>query len=389
MRMNDEESGADALVRKLTSSDAVIRFFIESLNDNDALQDFTRTMSAYAEAARQRDTWEADHGFCVAVGARLLELSGAEDRLREANRLHDQARYAAGELAGRIAARVAFDDRRVAELERSHEATPASVEELNRSVNRYDNIRAQLLLEQAVFTAADARTRLEEADRARAAARGAAAAWRVVTAYIAWLSARTTEATARDAYNRAEQDLAPLRESTRTAGARLAAKYSAYAAEAVRAAGDADEAVQAAEVRRTEADASISRAKQRRWEAKRTIEAIDESVARVRQAVADLVAGGHAEAGEDAVEAEARWARTVAAAIGAEKAARARVGVAASELGRLRPQHTAAVEDARRKTALHADVAGRLQSFRDDLATLDSDPRGSATSPAMPSMTRR
>ena len=374
MRMNDEESGADALVRKLTSPDSVVRFFVESLNDDDALRDFTRTMGAYAEAARQRDTWLADHGFCVAVGERLVELSGAEDRFREAIRRQDEARYAAGELAGRIAARAASGERRMAELEQGHQAATARTEELSRSVNRYENIRAQLLLEQAIFTAAAAQAEYDEADRARAVARRAAAAWRVVTPYRTWLAARSAEATARDAYTRADRDIAPLRASRRAVGASLAARYSSLATEAIAAAREADETAKASERRRSEAEKAISSDSRREWAAQRAIEAIDKSLLRGRQAIAGLIAAGHAEAGEEPVDAEARWARSVTAALGSEKAARARTQAAAAEFARLRPLHPAAVEEARIAAVLYSGAAGRLQSFRDDLAALDSDP---------------
>jgi hypothetical protein len=178
MRMNDEEGGADALVAKLTNPDAVVRFFVGALNDDAALADFSRTLTTYAAAADQRSAWEIELSFCTEIGGLLATLASTEGAYRKALDEEERRRFVAAELAGAIAARAELERGRIAELDRRHQAASAEADDLNRAVNRIDDIRRQLALDQALFAEKAAEARLTRANGRRKEAAWRAAAWR-------------------------------------------------------------------------------------------------------------------------------------------------------------------------------------------------------------------
>lgn len=373
MRMNDDEAGAEALVNKLNSPEAIVRFFIEALNDDVGIAEFTDTLGDYARQSAQRQAWTVEAAFCDALVEALGPLAAADVVRRNAREAAELADHKVAELAGELAERISADRRDLVELEESHAKAATEATQLEADLKRLSDLRQQLLLEDARFEAADANAEVAEARQTQRYAEAARDAWAATEPVATWRSAQQRAEAMRRAYEEAEGELLPLREMTGAAAAGLAAKYAALAAEAqeVKAAAQAD--LKAAGTDRTNADRRVSEAAAAKQSAEARLAAISAAAAESATTTARLVADGHARPGESASAALVRWSKVVASAadmkstrsaardqaIAERKAAAAKVDVARN-----------AGTDAAR---VESEARSRLDAFVAELAATAGD----------------
>lgn len=372
MRMNDDEGGAERLVTKLNTADAVVEFFVSSLNDRAVSVDFTTTLRDYGVAAANRASLEHDAEFSETMSGHLAGLAEAADYATLAEGDVITRASAAGELTAEIVARASREaaaKEEAADRQREHDEQANTA---NTEINRLDNIRSQLLLDEAQFrlVAADA----EEVDACarRDAAEHEQAICRALEPVAALRGAQRARDAARAAYDLAENDLKPLRAAVRERAAGLAAKYDdlvrteqAAGKTATDKATKAGEKRQAAEKIRT---AQI----EARSAATAELAAIDQQVTAAATALDTLRANGDAQPSETAGEARARWEAVVAEGEDQQQSTESRIAALDAQIKGLGPNRThneRQLRDAERSLHRATDERSR---YRDELAGLQS-----------------
>ncbi|MEO7555334.1 MAG: hypothetical protein ABIV94_01855, partial [Acidimicrobiales bacterium] len=373
MRMNDAESGAEALVKKLTSAESIVRFFIEALNDDVGIAEFTDTLGDYARHSAKRSALTVEEAFCSSVSAALDPLAGAEVVRTTARNDNLLAGQRVAEFAGELAARIAAEEVTLADLRTQADETATEVARLDNELKRQSDLRQQLLLEDARFDAADAAAHLEHATAHLAAVESERDAWAATETVSAWRVEQRRVAASERAYAEAEGELVPLRNMTRDSAADLAAKYAALADEAVEAKARAAVALKTAEDTKSRAERRVNAAYRAELEAAARLRAIDDAASDSTATLARLVSEGHASAGEMASAALARWTRDVAAAADV----RARLTSVRNEAKAQQATATKAAEAARRDVARreadHERARKQLDDYLGDLAAVADD----------------
>jgi hypothetical protein len=373
MRMNDDESGAEALVNKLNSPEAVVRFFIEALNDDVGMAEFTDTLGDYARQSAQRQAWTVEATFCDALVEALGPLATADVVRRNAREAADLADQKVAELAGELAERIAGDRRDLAELEASHAAAANDAAQLEAELKRLSDLRQQLLLEDARFEAVDAKKDVAEAQQAQHDAEAARDAWAATEPVATWRAAQQRAEAMRRAYQEAEGELLPLRELTGAAAAGLAAKYAALAGEAQEAKTAAQAALKAAVVARGKADRRVSAGTAAKQSAETRLAAISSAADESATTTARLLADRHVRPGESASAALARWSKVVASAADMKSSRTAAHDQADAE----RKAAAIRVETARNArtegAGLESEARRRLDAFAAELAAIAGD----------------
>lgn len=374
MRMNDDESGAEALVRKLGSPDALVRFFIQALNDDTSVTDFNDTLRGYAQQSQRRSAWTAETAFCDALVAGLAPLAGAERRRLDATSHRDGTALALAELAGQLQGRIGADEARRLQLTGLESVAADEEQTLDSQLKRRSDVRQQLLLEEARFDAAAADAALEAALAAQEAAELDRNAWAATGTVARLREARSAVKVCEADYEDAEGQLLPLRTATDRAAGVLAAKYASLA-------GDADGRAVAETRARKAAEKDLVGAGKRRRNADKEIHKVDADIAEVKRlaleltdARRDAVAAGHLDATESAVTAEQRWDAVLSTADeqrqsleAAKLSAAARVETAAATTEETAQLLRDARDDRR-------DADRRLSGYRSELATTSGDP---------------
>ena len=373
MRMNDQEGGAGALVKRFTSGEKVVEFFVEVLNDIDAIGAFTTTLREYATSSAQRRDWEIEAAFCGAMVEHLETLGMADRSLRDARSAERDSGYRGAELAAALTTRADNEDRAAKAIQERVESQGGEVTALTATVRRNEDIRAQLRLEQARFQVAAAEARLATVGAQLEAAAAERAAWQAVDPVQRLANAHAVADAARRDYESAEGDLAPLRTRVDSAGAALAAKHAALAAEA-------DDRVTAAETDVARFGEEVERADEARTAALEALGAVRQELSAIttaetaaRGALGALVSAGDAKRSERAADADARWGRTVALLREREASAGEQLDDADAELAALAPRLETArgsLDGARRR---HDTLTERRARYLDDLGRLNAD----------------
>lgn len=373
MRMNDDESGAEALVNKLNSPEAIVRFFIEALNDDVGIAEFTDTLGDYARQSAQRQAWTVEAAFCDALVDALGPLAAADVVRRDARDAAALADHKVAELAGELAERMAGDRKDLAELEENHATAANDAAALDAELKRLSDLRQQLLLEDARFEAADAAAAAAQARHEQAEAEAARDAWAATEPVATWRSAQQRAEAMRRAYEEAEGELLPLREMAAEAGAGLAAKYAALAGEAQEAKVAAQQELKAARAARGDADRRVSAGAAAKQTAEARLTAIVAAADVSAATTARLIAEGHVKPGESATSALARWSEVVASAADVKSTRTAARAQAIAD----RKAATAKLETARNARTEAARVENeactRLDTFAAELAAIAAD----------------
>lgn len=306
MRMNSDEGGADALVEQLTTPDAFVRFFVQALNEDAKLVEFTQGVAQYATRAGQRQSMEREALLCSEVGSALEMLDVALRRVASAGETRRYADVLGGELAASIRGRIVTLRREVEAAEGAASAAQAELAGLTTETNRHDDIRAQVLYRQAQFRQLTAEEALAAAERNLEAATAELEAWQAVPVVKGLLQTRAEEDAARQAYERAEEGLAPLRAAADEVAGRLAATFAALAAKADGEASDAraryEEADRIHRDARTKHTAAVTAAGTARHEE----DGLRSQIVAAEKLLSDLRAGGLLEAGEALPDAVVR-----------------------------------------------------------------------------------
>ncbi|HUY21569.1 MAG TPA: hypothetical protein VMV22_04435 [Acidimicrobiales bacterium] len=373
MRMNDQEGGAGALVKRFTSGEEVVRFFVEVLNDIDAIGAFTTTLREYAASSAQRRDWEVEAVFCGAMVEHLEALGSADRRLRDARTAERDTGYRGAELAAALTGRADNEDRAAKAIEERVETQGAEVTALTATVRRNEDVRSQLRLELARFEVAAAEERLATVGAQLEAAAAERDAWQAVGPVQRLANAHAVADAARRDYESAEGELAPLRARVDAVGAALAAKHAALAAEADErvTAAEADVARHAEEAER--AERARTAALEARGAARQELSAITAAETAARTALGALVSAGDAKRSERAADAEARWERTVGLLREREASAGEQLDAADIELAALAPRletARATLDEARRR---RDTLTERKTRYLDDIGRLNAD----------------
>jgi hypothetical protein len=370
MRMNDSESGAGELVSRLSSPEEVVRFFIEALNDDVALGDFAKTLSEYAASAAQRGAWQVEHGFCEALAAALMRLDDAHRTLSDWKNVQETSQLAVAELTSGIASRITAEHTAMRELATDHTSASHQVDDLKRSDNTGEDMRAQLFLERARLAAAAAAEAVARRTEARDTAEAERDAWAAVSTIQDWTMARNRAEEARLAYERVERGLAPLRAREHAAGGQLAAKFRAFADDARRQADEARVRVRGAIAAREEAQHDEDEERKALDRAREQLRRLDERRADLDREVSEQRSAGVLAPGESAVEGIERHDREHGAAEARHDAARTRRAMLDGELGELAARR-ARMEGELRDATKDADRAERqLETYGADRSTL-------------------
>lgn len=340
MRMNDEETGADALLQNFNSSDNVVRFLITALNDDRALVDFTKKLTEYAEVAGQRPVLEVQAAFADAVAPLVDELAGLARAVESSTGEYNRRLLAGGRFATSINNRIDQDRDRLCDFKQTADEAKDRLSATSREQNRVSDIRLQLQLDEARHRKQLLADKVDGCERQASHLRNLQAAWNAVEALLDFDEAKATLQAAKAAYDSAQTGLTPLRSKvdascsqlaarldsliddtndqaeaadTTAAEAQAASKAAAKAREAAalrssekqRELADIDEATDEAERRRREAEtakliepAELGKACVRRWTSR-----ADEAERRSKE---DAVAAQQAEAHFDSLVLELR-----------------------------------------------------------------------------------
>ncbi|HEX9992629.1 MAG TPA: hypothetical protein VGB14_06865 [Acidimicrobiales bacterium] len=389
MRMNDDEAGAERLVAKLNSADAVIEFFVSALNDRSVSLDFTTTLRDYAIAAANRATLEQDAEFSETMAGHLERLAEAAEyaTLAEGDVLIRAS--AAGELTAAIVARAARE-----ETARDEAATRVAQHEersttANTEINRLDNIRSQLNLDEAQFrleiavtAEQDARARLDAAKREFAICKALEPVARLRNAEVARDAAQA-------AYDLAEADLKPLRDAVRARAAGLAAKYGELVRAELAHHEEAARIAQEAANRRAAAETIRTSQLEGRTTANVDLTQIDALVTEASAALDELRRNGDAKLSESAAEARARWESLVTESEGQQQSTESRVATLGTQITGLQPnrkhnerqlaQAEAELRRATEERERYRDEQVSLLRLDDLVALIGADEPGPAT----------
>lgn len=389
MRMNDAEGGAERLVTKLTTADAVVEFFVSALNDRAVSVEFTTTLRDYAVAAANRTTLEQDAEFSETMAGHLTRLAEAADYATLAEGDVIIRASAAGELTAEIAARVRREETARDEAAGRQQNHEEKANAANTEINRLDNIRSQLLLEEAQFRLEAAIATEADVGARRAAAEHEQAICKALDPVARLRSAQVGRDAAQAAYDLAERDLKPLRDAVRDRAAGLAAKYDdlvraefAEHKKAKQVAGKAADTRKAAEASRTtQIEARTS--------ATSELAQIDKLVASAASALHALRAGGDAQPAETAAEARAQWDSVVADTEGQHQSTESRIAALGAQVKSLLPSRNhnerqlreaeAGLQRSNDERARYQDelaAVGHLDDVVAIIGTNEPDPKG-------------
>lgn len=386
MRMNDEETGAKALVAQFSTADAVVRFFITALNDQDTLRGFADTLAVYAQAASRRGEHTLELEFCTQMQAALELHAHEHDAWMQATAAARMADVRGGEFAGALDSRLADDADRISTTRALQRAATEERAEVETVINRLDEQRQQLALEAARLMLASAEDDLGQAqDRVQDADR-VVTAWRAVPVIDALARAESRLAAANAEFARAEGALSPLRTAAEGAAAQYAAKLRDLAREA-------EQVRQAALADRDQADADREAAERSRGEAERRDAALQAQAAThqgvidtAAQAVAALRTAGILDPAEDPAAARDRHVRDALDAQVESHSAADRLAGLEAQLAQAR-----ATADAAAAAATHAATTARsardtCERYVREAAALGADEQvatlaGTATGP--------
>lgn len=374
MRMNDSESGAEALLATFDSPENVVRFFVGALNDEQATADFAGNLSEYSKVAEGRPHLEALYGFCTEAGPAVAEVARRAEAEGKARAAEQRTAIEGAELASALATRIAGDTAMLEELHSAAEAAASRAARLRREAGAIPDIRLQLRLEQARALRSAREVDLLNARADAQTAEDEAAAWSAVGDYLVAIDARNDLDAAQDAFEQADEGLAPRREAVEVAGRRLAARLDVLIAEADggvrRAAADLEEAGTAF----TESLAAQKRADELRGNADRALTAGRVAVTAAATATDAAVKRRLISPGESPADALTRWGASRDNAHEEVKAARAAATAAEAAFDADGPaQQTAESEKAAAKRTLDG-AADRAAAFRSELARVASDP---------------
>lgn len=374
MRMNDEESGAGALIKQLSSPELIVLFFIQVLNDDAALANFTETLSNYATLAGNRSNLENELEFFTELAEGLTTLDDAE-RARAAAELEVlTARRDGNDLAASIRVRAAGEEQRIAATSEDLRQVDAENEQVRAAEYRHENQRAQLNLEEARLLQRDAEVRLAHAEAQLEAATRTMRAWQAVEPFQAWRNATAAADAAIEIYDRAEQGLRPLRLATQSAGANVAAKYAALADAGAKVAEEALRVRDAAKRAADDAERAGRDLDRKHHSLEQELAQVDGLISTGRAVARTLLANGVAHEGEEPYDTEARLRRAVEATREQQRQVRER----SRELARLIDEFVRPIRDARRHVsdaeARARDARRRRDSFVGERDVLAAEP---------------
>ncbi len=358
MRMNDNEGGAGHLTKTLTNEAAFIRFFVGALNDEGALEEFSRNLDSYATLAGSRQDLELERDFCASIVERLGELAGAQAAWARATEAVNGSAALGAELATGLQARIAEDALRIDALSEQIEVAAAERDPLLQEIRRFEDFRSQLNLEQARFRLADVEAEVERLGDERNGAKDDWEAWRAVPTLTKWVKARSAVETARSVYEEKEAGLAPLRAKRQAAGASLAAKYAALADEAETKMAKADEEARLAADDAEHAKRDRDRHSERAHRLEAELGDINQLERRAQGGRARLRDEGHAEPGEKAADAVARWEDSAEQLDAHRRSVDAQAERARAEITQL--------------TTRRNELAGALQTQRERVTTMET-----------------
>lgn len=368
MRMNDSESGAEALLATFNSPENVVRFFVGALNDDQATLDFTTRLAEYAKLAERRPQLEALHGFCTEAGPAVADVAHKAEADTKAQAAERRAAVEGEEFAAALRARILNDTAMLDELREAAEAAAARATQLRRETGAIPDIRSQLRLEQARDVRATREIELLNAQAASQSAEDEAAAWSAVDDYLTAVDARAELRAAQSAFDRADEGLAPLRSDVQAAGRNLAARLDSLIEAATAAEQDARADATGAEAEFEAAGKDAKRAEEQRGVADRAITAGRNATAAATAASDEARQRRLLAAGESPADAAARWNTTRDEAREEAKAAKAGDAAAEAAFDAEAPAQRAAESSTAAANQALTKATERAGAFSKDLA---------------------
>ncbi|MFE3546988.1 hypothetical protein ACFXK0_28835, partial [Nocardia sp. NPDC059177] len=373
MRMNDSETGAEQLLHSFDSPDNVVRFFVTALNDQRDLEIFAGKLGDYAVLAAQRSSLAERANFGEVVVPLIERVAVlAEERATAEGELL-RAFTLGGEHVSSLINRIEQDRRNLTGLADAVTATSLAFATARRDYGQVSDVRLQLVLEQARAAVGSAAQRLEVSKERANLAEIAAKAWRAVNDVLALRVARAAADTARQAYEKADADLGPLRADVAHAAAALAGRLDGLITESGTAVKNADD-------RAADAVALKEQADEKKTAALVAIEKLSDERARVRADVeaarlarTDAVTAGWLHELESLADCVRRWRETQTSAEQAAETARTRGESAEQrfdELDRAIEQLNASMNGLREQ---RQSTATDVKRFVDDFAVATGD----------------
>ncbi|RMI32677.1 coiled-coil domain-containing protein [Nocardia stercoris] len=374
MRMNDSETGAEQLLQSFDSPDNVVRFFVAALNDQRDLEIFTEKLGTYAVLAAQRSSLADRSCFGDAVLPLTEQLAQLAETRQMAEGLLLQTITLGGEHVTSLLNRIAQDHRVLAEIDAAVIATGRTFADARRDYNRVSDIRQQLVLEQARARVTSTEQKVEDAKGIAAEADSRAKAWRAVGDVLALRIAREAAEAARQAYDKADADLGPLRTDVTKAAAELAGRLDALIAESTVGADNADDRAQAAdelkkqsERKETDARIELSKLTDERSRARTTIDT-------ARQSSSTAGAAGWLHEHESPGECLSRWQDSWATANRAAEAAAQQEQAAEQRFDELGDAIVSIGQSLIALRAQEQSATARADAIGTDLAAVGADP---------------
>ncbi len=374
MLMNDDESGAKALLEPFSSDDNVVKFFIGALNDDREFADFTNELSGYSRLATDRPNLLLLNAFCAEIEPKIASIVQHDADFREAAAAAIKDRTSGAEFAGAVMARLEADQRFLSEQVTEVSAAEQKAAIAKREYNQISDIRLQLTLENARAVADREKAALAERVEEASAAESEALAWDAVSSVLDIEIARKRRDACQLAYEQADADLSPLRNETDAAAAAFAGRLTGLIAELAAAATSADERRKTAELAAKRAQAKSKEAAARVVDAMNRLKDIDGKIRAASAANDAARAAGWLNIGETAEQCVRRWQDHRAEAKGVE--GEENRNAAEADLARRRAESAKdeLVGEIRVLEKIASSHTGPLESFDRDLARVSDHP---------------
>jgi hypothetical protein len=369
--MNADESDAEELFASIRTGDDFVRMLLRAVVDPAEVRSFGDTLSAFSEHLSRRDDLERERNFTVEAIAALEPLADAQEAVERASEAVATARRDGWTLRARIAAEVDRSTGEAARLDAASQVDEAQASALDDHAGQLVAQGQELRRREAVFTVETASSRLTEAEGHAATSQRTANAWKLVDTVIDESTAAADRNRLQRELQRADAKDAPLREARDRAAAVLRARLGEEIDTITRAAEHEEKLAKQADGRRRAADEARRGAEGEAATLRANANANDGRAERVDQARAALVASATVEPGETAAAAAERWTITaVRAETDLEEREKRRAQIREREaqlrtdaerhadaLVRLRPELTAATNEASRLEKLAAELA--------------------------------
>lgn len=307
IHMNHDESGASKIFKFFANDQEFLEFLLNLVTEPTSIASLDQSLAELAEKVATRPRHELELEYATGLINHLEQIVSARTRLKAAKRGLGEAVSEARLLRDRFNASRQLAANRAAAASDTVERESANAREHDQRRRVLDDERREFLRLAAEFALAEASEQLQIAQRAEAAAKLLAAAWREVDRVDAYRTADAAVHATEAAYAAAERDAAGLRAERDSAALRLLRRLQAEIVIQL-----AEEEREESDARRLEAEASRHANETREAlleanNARHEREVLQRQLADVRARREAIVSRGTMSALETTDEALARW----------------------------------------------------------------------------------